>query len=75
MTNRTQRTCDHLGACQSRTPPCPGCLPRPAFAPGIIEHHKRRHMLNLARWFGRALALLFLSAVLAAGWSMLRGGV
>lgn len=49
-------------------------MSRHTFAPGVIEHHKRRHMRSLARWFGRALGLLFLSAVVAAGLSILRRG-
>jgi hypothetical protein len=61
--------CDQLGACQSRTPPCTGCLPRPAFAPGVIEHHKRRYMRSLTRWFGRALVLLLLAAVALQIWT------
>lgn len=51
------RRCEDLGVCQDRTPPCPGCLPRPAFAPGVIEHH-RRHRTALARWMWRVALVL-----------------
>lgn len=73
-----KRTCDQLGACPSRTPACPGCLPRPAFAPGVIEHHRahimHRRLRNLARWVGRALGLLLLAAVVAAAVSIYQRG-
>jgi len=60
MTN----TCDNLGVCQDRTPPCPGCLPRPAFAPGVIEHHRAPHPMRdaLLRW------LVVTAAVMALAW-------
>jgi hypothetical protein len=46
------------------------------FAPGAIEHHKRRHMRSLARWFGRVLGLLFMAALLAAAVNLFqRGGM
>jgi hypothetical protein len=61
-----KRTCDQLGACQSRTPACPGCLPRPAFAPGVIEHYRRQHTRALTRWMSRAAVLLALAACVAA---------
>lgn len=41
-------------------------MTRHHFAPGAIEHHKRRHMRSLARWFGRVLALLMFMAIAAA---------
>ena len=44
------------------------------FAPGAIEHHKRRHMRSLDRWFGRALGLLLLAAVVAAAVSIYQRG-
>lgn len=48
------------------------------FAPGAIEHHKRCHMSqgvrSLARWFGRALGLLLLAAVVAAAVSIYQRG-
>lgn len=49
-------------------------MKRPAFAPGVIEHHKRRHIRNLARWIFRAFGLLLLAAVLGAGVTMLQWG-
>lgn len=67
------RTCDELGLCQVRTPRCRGCMPRPIFAPGVIEHHRKRHMRHLARWAGRALGLLCVAAVVGAAVSLLRG--
>lgn len=68
-----KRTCDQLGACQSRTPACPGCLPRPAFAPGVIEHHKRQHTRELIRQMSRAAVLLIVVVCASAyleGWSL-----
>lgn len=43
------------------------------FAPGMVEHHRRRHMRQAALWFGRVLGLLCMAAVLAAGVSLLGG--
>lgn len=58
-----------------RTPPhIPAHHAQHYFAPGAVEHHKSRHMRSPARWFGRALALLCLAAVVAAGMSMLQRG-
>lgn len=35
---KPQRTCDELGLCQGRTPPCAGCKPFCSpFAPGVVE--------------------------------------
>lgn len=49
---------------------------RPAFAPGVIEHHRRQntraHIRFLARWMARAAALVLLAAGVAA-W--VNGGV
>lgn len=70
------RTCDELGLCQGLTPPCKGCtLPRayrPAFAPGVIEHHRRQHGKHLVRWMVRALCLTALAMVMTG---VLKGGV
>lgn len=50
----------------------------PYFAPGVIEHHRahimHRRVRNLARWLGRALALMFLAAVVAAAVSIYQRG-
>lgn len=44
------RTCDELGACQSRVPACPGCKAHP-FAPGVITAHRRpRKLRRRAMW-------------------------
>lgn len=39
---------------------------RPAFAPGVIERHRRQHGKHLARWLARAAALVLLAACVAA---------
>lgn len=59
------RPCSDLGVCQSRSPACPGCQPRP-FAPGVIERHRRQlgtpaQRRELKRWL---LALLVLCVLL-----------
>ena len=64
------RTCDELGLCQNRKPPCPGCACHEAgllghgvyhFAPGIIQGGpakppllRRWGVRNGARWVGVA---------------------
>jgi hypothetical protein len=60
-----------------RTPPqIPAHHSQHPFAPGVIDHHKRRHLRSLARWFGRVLGLLLMAAVLAAAVNLFqRGGV
>lgn len=57
-----------------RHPQIPAHHAQHYFAPGQVEHHKRRHVRSLARWFGRALALLCLAVVVAAGMSVLQRG-
>lgn len=35
------RSCEALGVCQDRKPPCAGCSPKPLrLAPGVLEGHK-----------------------------------
>ena len=49
-----KRNCNDLGVCQSRTPACPGCGGRHPFAPGVIEHHRRRGVIRaIATWLRR----------------------
>ncbi len=45
---------------------------RPAFAPGVIERHRRQHTRALVRWLARAAALALLAAGVAA---YVNGGV
>jgi hypothetical protein len=46
-------------------------MKRPAFAPGVIERHRRQHARALIRWMSRAALLLILAACVAA---YLQGG-
>ena len=58
-------TCDDLGACQSRTPPCSGCtalprrhdLPTPTFpfAPGVIDGYPKQPSPAVTRWLVRCV--------------------
>ena len=50
MSINTPRSCDELGVCQGRTPPCQHTCQQAAhpFAPGTIEHTARRS--RLAPW-------------------------
>lgn len=44
-------------------------MKRPAFAPGVIECHRRQHARALIRWMSRAAVLL-----IACGAAYLKGG-
>ncbi|MDO8769557.1 MAG: hypothetical protein Q7K57_12805 [Burkholderiaceae bacterium] len=72
------RTCQSLGVCQHRTPPCRGCEPVQAqpirFAPGVISSPaSRRQRTSLARGMGRALGVMVLVATVAMWASILSG--
>ena len=65
-----KRTCNDLGVCQGRQPACSGCLTRPAFAPGVIEHHVRqrralRKWLSRTAWVLMATCTVYTAAFLA----------
>lgn len=85
----TRRSCDVLGLCQNRQPPCPGCtchdtslLAKGAyyFAPGTIEGgpvRRRWGMRNGVRWVGAAClaATVLASCSYSAGYmSVMLGG-
>ena len=56
-----RRSCDELGACQSRATPCTGCAY--PYAPGTIEHHSSHQRRALLRWLVRVAAFMaFVSA-------------
>ncbi len=73
------RSCDALGLCQSKTPPCSGCRPL-MLAPGVLEAYRppflgsaqqRRELLRWARWcalLGATAAAVGLLAGLWSGW-------
>ena len=65
MSINTPRTCDALGVCQGRTPPCQHTCQQAAhpFAPGTIEHTARRP--RLAPW--QRLVLGACGLLLASG--------
>lgn len=46
-------------------------MKRPAFAPGVIERHRRQHARTLILWMARAAVLLIVAACVAA---YLQGG-
>ena len=59
------RTCQSIGVCQHRTPPCRGCEPI-HFAPGVIQSPaSRRQRRSLWRWLGRAVGLVAVVATVA----------
>lgn len=71
----TNRTCDELGLCQGRTPPCATCpaardgFPTPTFpfAPGVIDSGPKP--VRRWRWSDAAGALgLVALAYFLAGW-------
>lgn len=64
-TANTPRSCEQLGACQSRTPACQGC--RWKLAPGVIDGPYRalRRHLTAARIGKAALMLAGLAALCA----------
>lgn len=74
---RPVRSCDELGTCQGRTPPCAGCTPATAttqplnLAPGAVEGYRvgffgspaqRRELL---RWLVPSLAFSAVCALAA----------
>ena len=66
------RTCNDLGVCQDRTPPCrgPSCAPQHYFAPGVVHGgapKRRAHArLRLAvRWALVCAGLMLATAVVA----------
>jgi hypothetical protein len=57
------RTCDELGVCQNKTPPCAGCTAH-YFAPGVIEGGpKKRQARALVRWTLISMGLMATVAV------------
>jgi len=59
------RTCDELGVCQNKTPPCAGCRQH-YFAPGVIEGGpKKRQARALMRWTLICMGLMATVAVVA----------
>ena len=39
--------CTDLGLCQSRTPPCAGCIHDRPFAPGVVDGYPKPQNLSL----------------------------
>lgn len=61
----TQRTCNELGVCQSRTPACPACNSSTLrLAPGMVDGPYRRESPATTWAKGAAQALRTLAAYL-----------